>query len=75
MELTVRREGLIPALESSHGFVQAFKEVGELDPEDAIIINQSGRADKDIFTVADAVKDPKWEEFIIAKAEEYKKHA
>ncbi len=75
MELTVRREGLIPALESSHGFVQAFKEVGDLDPEDAIIINQSGRADKDIFTVADAVKDPKWEAFIIAKAEDYKKHA
>ncbi|MDJ0777431.1 MAG: tryptophan synthase subunit beta [Gammaproteobacteria bacterium] len=75
MELTVRREGLIPALESSHGFVQAFKEVGDLDPQDAIIINQSGRADKDIFTVADAVKDPKWEEFIIAKAEEYRKHA
>ena len=41
-------------------------------PEDAIIINQSGRADKDIFTVADALEDPNWEAFIIAKAEEYK---
>ena len=72
MSLTVRREGLVPALESSHAFVQAFKEVGDLDPEDAIIINQSGRADKDIFTVADALEDPNWEAFIIAKAEEYK---
>lgn len=72
MNLTVRREGLIPALESSHAFVQAFKEAGDLDPQDAIIINQSGRADKDIFTVADAMNDPKWEAFIIAKAEEYK---
>ena len=72
MSLTVQREGLIPALESAHAFVQAFKEVGEMDPEDVIVINQSGRADKDIFTVADALKDPAWEAFIIAKAEEYK---
>ena len=72
LSLTVRKEGLIPALESSHAFAQAFKEAGSLDKDDAIIINQSGRADKEIFTVADALKDPKWEAFIIAKAEEYK---
>ena len=72
LSLTVRREGLIPALESSHAFAQAFKEVGDLSPQDAVVINQSGRADKDIFTVADAMKDPQWEQFIIAKAEEYK---
>lgn len=75
MSLTVRREGLIPALETSHAFAQAFKEVGDLSPEDSVIINQSGRADKDIFTVADALKDPKWEEFILRKAEEYRRNA
>ena len=75
MSLTVRREGLIPALETSHAFVQAFKEVGDMSPDDSIIINQSGRADKDIFTVADALKDPKWEKFILAKAEEYRNRA
>ena len=75
MSLTVRREGLVPALESAHAFVHAFKEVGDMDPEDVIVINQSGRADKDIFTVADALEDPAWKAFIIAKAEEYKKHA
>jgi len=35
------------------------------------VINQSGRGDKDIFTVADAFADPKWREFIKEKAEEY----
>ena len=75
MSRTVRREGLIPALETSHAFVQAFKEVGDLSPEDSVVINQSGRADKDIFTVADALKDPKWEKFILAKAEEYRNRA
>ncbi|MCP4432677.1 MAG: tryptophan synthase subunit beta [Gammaproteobacteria bacterium] len=72
MSLTVQREGLIPALESSHAFAQAFRELADMDTEDVVIINQSGRADKDIFTVADALKDPAWEAFIIAKAEEYK---
>ena len=72
LALTIRREGLIPALESSHAFAQAFKELAQLSPSDVIIINQSGRADKDIFTVADAFKDPKWEQFIIDKAEQYR---
>jgi tryptophan synthase beta chain len=67
----MRREGLIPALESAHGFVQAFKEAPELSVDDAILINQSGRGDKDIFTVADAFRDPKWEQFIREKADEY----
>jgi tryptophan synthase beta chain len=71
LELTIKKEGLIPALESSHAFVQAFKEAPTLAKEDAIIINQSGRGDKDIFTVADAFKDPKWEQFIKDKAEAY----
>ncbi len=71
LSLTIRREGLIPALESAHAFVQAFKEAPELSREDVILINQSGRGDKDIFTVADAFRDPKWEQFIADKAEEY----
>ena len=72
MSLTMRKEGLIPALESAHAFAQAFKEASDISKEDIIIINQSGRGDKDIFTVADAFCDPKWQEFIKTKAEEYK---
>ncbi len=71
LDLTMRKEGIIPALESTHGFVQAFKEAGEMSPEDAIIINQSGRGDKDIFTIAHAFNDPSWKEFIIARGKEY----
>lgn len=73
LKLTIRKEGLIPALESSHAFAQAFKEVGALSPDDLVLINQSGRGDKDIFTVADAFKDPQWEEFIQKKAEGYRR--
>lgn len=71
LALAVSKEGLIPALESSHAFAQAFKEAGQLSPQDSIIINQSGRGDKDIFTVADAFGDPQWRDFIRAKAEGY----
>ena len=72
LELTIRKEGLIPALESSHAFAQAFKEVSSLRPDDVVLINQSGRGDKDIFTIADAFHDPKWEAFIQKKAEAYR---
>jgi tryptophan synthase beta chain len=71
LSLTIQKEGLIPALESAHGFVQAFKEAPDLTPKDILLINQSGRGDKDIFTVADAFGDPKWEQFIKDKAEAY----
>ncbi len=71
LALTVKREGLIPALESAHAFAQAFKEAPQLTPDDVILINQSGRGDKDIFTVADAFDDPSWKQFIRNKAEEY----
>jgi tryptophan synthase beta chain len=72
LKLTIRTEGLIPALESSHAFAQAFKEVSSLSPDDVVLINQSGRGDKDIFTIADAFHDPKWEAFIQKKAEGYR---
>lgn len=71
LELTMKQEGIIPALESSHAFVTAFKEAGEMTKDEAIIINMSGRGDKDIFTIANAFNDPSWKEFIIKKGAEY----
>ena len=71
LTLTMQKEGLIPALESAHAFAQTFKEASQMESNDIIIINQSGRGDKDIFTVADAFKDPEWMKFIQQKAEEY----
>ncbi|MDR3630919.1 MAG: tryptophan synthase subunit beta [Desulfocapsaceae bacterium] len=73
LDLTMKMEGIIPALESSHAFVQAFKEAPGLSPSEAIIINMSGRGDKDIFTIAHAFQDPSWKAFIIQKGLEYSK--
>jgi tryptophan synthase beta chain len=73
LDITMKKEGIIPALESAHGFVQAFKEVSDLGKDEAIIVNMSGRGDKDIFTIANAYGDPSWKEFIIGQAEKYRK--
>ncbi|WP_068304941.1 tryptophan synthase subunit beta [Pararhodobacter sp. CCB-MM2] len=47
-----RTEGIIPALESSHALAHVMKIAGDLPKEHIIVINLSGRGDKDIFTVA-----------------------
>ena len=71
VSLTMRKEGVIPALESAHAFARAFKEAPTMSADEIILINQSGRGDKDIFTIADAFDDPKWKQFITQKAERY----
>lgn len=45
-------EGIMPALESSHALAHAKKLAGEMSPEQHIVVNLSGRGDKDIHTVA-----------------------
>ncbi len=47
-----RTEGIIPALESAHALAQAAKLAPTMRSEDIIIVNLSGRGDKDIQTVA-----------------------
>ena len=73
LDLTMKKEGIIPALESAHGFVQAFKEAPDMGKDEALIINMSGRGDKDIFTIANAYSDPSWKKFIIDRADQYRK--
>ena len=46
-------EGIIPALESAHAVAHAVKVVPEMDPSDSVIINLSGRGDKDVQVVSE----------------------
>ncbi len=48
-----RTEGIIPALESSHAVAYAMKLAATMQPDQSILVNLSGRGDKDIGTVAD----------------------
>ena len=52
---TSRLEGIIPALETSHAIHYAEKVARELGPGKNLVINLSGRGDKDIGVVADAL--------------------
>ncbi len=48
-------EGIIPALESAHAVAEAIKRAPRLGPDGLIIVNISGRGDKDMHTVARAL--------------------
>ncbi len=54
-ESLARIEGIIPALESAHAIAEVLKVAPKMRPDQIIIVNVSGRGDKDIFTVADTL--------------------
>ncbi len=54
-ELLARTEGILPALESAHAVAWVAREAPRLSPRQVVVVNLSGRGDKDIYTVARAV--------------------
>jgi tryptophan synthase beta chain len=48
-------EGIIPALESAHAVAHALKLAGEMRRDQIVLVNLSGRGDKDVHTVADTL--------------------
>jgi tryptophan synthase beta chain len=55
-ELCTKLEGIIPALETSHAIMPAIRLASQLPHDEAIIVNLSGRGDKDVRLVADSQK-------------------
>jgi tryptophan synthase beta chain len=60
--LLARTEGLIPALESAHAVAHALNMAGQLSPDTIMVINLSGRGDKDCMEVARLLDDQTKEE-------------
>jgi tryptophan synthase beta chain len=50
--MLTRKEGIIPALESSHAIAYALKLAAQRSADETILVNLSGRGDKDIQTIA-----------------------
>ena len=50
--LLCKTEGIIPAIESSHALAEAVKIVPTLDKDKIVVVNLSGRGDKDVDTIA-----------------------
>jgi len=66
--LLMKTEGIIPALESAHGLAGGFKRAKLMRPEQNVVINLSGRGDKDIFNIARAFPQREWTEFLQREA-------
>jgi len=56
-QLLCRTEGITPALESAHAIFYAVRMAGSLDGEQIIVVNLSGRGDKDMDIVTRALED------------------
>ena len=67
LRLLIKTEGIIPALESSHAVAKGIELAKHLKKNQIIIINVSGRGDKDIFLIAEALNDKEWISFLKSK--------
>ena len=59
-----KNEGIIPALESAHALVEAIKLAPSLNKDKSIVVNISGRGDKDIFITSKAIDKDRWFNFL-----------
>jgi tryptophan synthase beta chain len=66
-----RNEGIVFALESAHAGAEALKRAGGLPPDRCLIVNMSGRGDKDLFILADRIDGEQWHEFLRREAESH----
>jgi len=71
LKFFAQTEGVIAALESSHALAAAMKLAKEIGKGKTIVVNVSGRGDKDIFITAGAMKDPNWIEFLKTESKRY----
>jgi tryptophan synthase beta chain len=74
LKVLIKTEGIIPALESSHAIAKGLELAKNLKKNQIVVINISGRGDKDIFLIAEALKDKKWISFLEARVKETKKN-
>ena len=64
-----RNEGVLFAMESAHAGAAAIKLAPSLPKDKAIIVNMSGRGDKDIFITCPVFRPEEWKQFLISELE------
>lgn len=62
-----KNEGVLFAMESAHAGVEAIKLAPALPKDKAIIINMSGRGDKDIFITCPVFRPEEWKQFLLSE--------
>jgi tryptophan synthase beta chain len=63
-DLLARTEGIFPAIESAHAVAEAIKQAPQMHKDQLIVINISGRGDKDLFITAKAFGDTSFKAFL-----------
>lgn len=69
VQFFARNEGVVFALESAHGGYQAMELARSLPKDTAVVVNMSGRGDKDLFITARELTPEPWREFLLSEAE------
>ncbi len=72
-KLTTKHEGIIPALESAHALAHAYKVLPKLAHNKIVVVNISGRGDKDLFNVARSLNDKEFKKFLAEEIKRYEK--
>jgi len=67
-QVLAKTEGIFPALESAHAVAEVIKRAPKMKNTQIIVVNISGRGDKDLFTVARALKDESFHQFLQEEA-------
>lgn len=68
LKFFARTEGIVFALESAHAGAAAIRLAPSLPPEANILVNMSGRGDKDIFITAKSLQPKQWRQFLLSEA-------
>ena len=68
VDFFARHEGLVFALESAHAAAAVMRVAREFPPESAVVVNMSGRGDKDLFILARALDREHWVAFLESEA-------
>ncbi len=71
LKFFAKQEGVVFALESAHAAAAAIEIVPGLSRDQAVVINMSGRGDKDLFITAPFIDGGKWSEFLRAEADRH----
>lgn len=67
LKFFAKNEGILFAMESSHAGAEAIKLAPKLNKDDVIVVNMSGRGDKDIFITCPVFRPEEWKQFLIAE--------
>jgi tryptophan synthase beta chain len=73
-KILCQEEGIIPALESAHAVARAMELAPDLPGDHIMVVNISGRGDKDIFITAKHLDETRWVEFLKSEVQDIENH-